>query len=99
MSPKRGFLKDDEKNKMTWKDAMQETCIPQYQADVIVKEDFLQAKANNEQGVLVRSIGTSACSDASSHCNGPLRPGTKYAITLRLYTSTGFADSQYIESK
>jgi hypothetical protein len=44
------------------------------------------------------TIGTETCEHVGL-CNGLLKPGTTYALTLRIYTETGFADSKYIEIK
>jgi protein-tyrosine phosphatase len=41
-------------------------------------------------------IGSGVCTDKNEICNGPLKPGTKYALTMRFYTDNGFADSAFI---
>ncbi|XP_058466435.1 receptor-type tyrosine-protein phosphatase F [Malaya genurostris] len=38
-------------------------------------------------------IGNEICHDESEYCNGPLKPGTEYALFLRVYTKSGFSDS------
>lgn len=74
-----------------------ESCIPQYQTGSMFEADItLQPKADFEDENFIFPIGISSC-ETNNYCNGPLKPGTLYALTLRFYTSTGFTDSDYIE--
>lgn len=51
----------------------------------------------SEQQMLEFSIGKSNCEDSTETvCNGPLKSGTSYAVVMRFYTGSGFADSDYI---
>ncbi|XP_058828821.1 tyrosine-protein phosphatase 10D isoform X2 [Topomyia yanbarensis] len=38
-------------------------------------------------------IGNESCQDGSEYCNGPLKPGTEYALIVRIFTNSGFSDS------
>lgn len=91
---------------MSWSDVRSDGCQRQYQAtperfseglypvsDVEAKD--ADADANEFLEIL---IGHENC-DSGQHgrfCNGPLRAGSKYAVVLRVFTETGFADNQFI---
>lgn len=44
----------------------------------------------------IGSSPSSACNENYGICNGPLKSGTKYGLTIRFYTENGFADSEFI---
>lgn len=39
----------------------------------------------------------SDCTNDLDFCNGPLKPGTRYAVVVRIFTTTGYSDTQMIE--
>jgi hypothetical protein len=49
---------------------------------------------NNENFTF--TIGSEICK-SQVYCNGPLKSGTKYALTLRAFSGTDFVDSEPIE--
>lgn len=64
--------------------------MPQYQALKILKP----IKTAEDTTI----IGSDICNDRQNDiCNGPLKSGTKYSLTMRFYTDTGFADSKFID--
>lgn len=77
----------------TWQEAVNESCVPQYQTASIVEET---AKAWETADFFSFTIGTELC-ETPSLCNGPLTPGTQYALTMRFFTAKGFTDLAYIK--
>lgn len=90
---KIGFI-DDHRDPKSWKEATNESCIPQYQTATIVEERARQNKPNQHFSF---TIGIETSCEGTGYCNGPLKPGKKYALTMRFFTKTGFADSDYIK--
>lgn len=95
-------IKNDWPTVLNWADVQEDSCQRQYQAtpmrfanglfDLKVASD---PGADNDQMEL--QIGGSACTDTNEgFCNGPLKPGTKYAVVLRLFTETGFTDNPHL---
>uniref|UniRef100_A0A182FUR3 protein-tyrosine-phosphatase n=1 Tax=Anopheles albimanus TaxID=7167 RepID=A0A182FUR3_ANOAL len=39
-------------------------------------------------------VGEERCDDGKEYCNGPLKPGTEYALVVRIFSRTGFTDSE-----
>jgi hypothetical protein len=90
--------RDDIDEKPSWREAMEKSCIPQYYADDIHNPktmNALRSRTHNNNSSIYFVIGKIDCGDQKP-CNGPLKSGTKYSLTLRLYTKTGFADSGFI---
>lgn len=88
----------------TWKEASLVSCIPQYQTTPI-RWNPLQTSRNlrssdpYESTIFIQYlVGTADCetSRTSDYCNGPLKPGTPYAAILRVFTESGFSDTQPI---
>ncbi|KAG5674932.1 hypothetical protein PVAND_004876 [Polypedilum vanderplanki] len=88
IKPEKDFLFNDKSKEMTYKKAIEYSCIPQYHSNIILERSDEEV-----------TIGTDSCEDIKGLCNGYLKPGTSYALTFRIYTSTGFADTKYIEIK
>lgn len=42
-------------------------------------------------------IGSDTCTSSIEFCNGPLKQGTPYSVTLRIFTKSGYADSTLIQ--
>lgn len=94
------ITQDDIGDKPFWKDVNQESCTPQYYAEDIKHRNSDVLISVSETLMLEFGIGKTACDDSSAAlCNGPLKSGTPYAITMRFYTQSGFADSGTIEIK
>jgi protein-tyrosine phosphatase len=74
---------------------MEHSCIPQYHADNIYNQ---RDRSRGIDSLIYIGIGNENCEIQNSPplCNGPLKPGTKYALTMRFYTESGYADSEYI---
>jgi hypothetical protein len=84
-----GFL-SQEKKYPTWLNASLYECMPQFRA-LEVLQTIARQISNGSEGFFEANVGSENCvSDAL--CNGPLRPGKKFSVTLRIYTSQGFAD-------
>lgn len=90
----------------TWNEASRQVCIPQYQTTPI---RWKPVKANRNRGLphntavfIQYVVGTEDCSpsaDVNVYCNGPLKPGTSYAVILRVFTDSGYSDTQPIYFK
>lgn len=81
----------------SYSEAMEHSCIPQYYADDIHNPkaaNILRSRHNSNSSIYF-GIGKVNC-DYQKPCDGPLKAGTKYAVTFRLYTRSGFADSGFI---
>lgn len=81
-----------------WKDYSDDRCIEQYvTAEIYLNET--ESKDSSQQKFDF-TIGNQSCNGSANEiCNGFLRPSTKYAVTVRGYTSHGFSDSTYIQYK
>lgn len=44
-------------------------------------------------------IGTESTCDTYNYCNGPLKPGKNFALTMRVFTRKGYSDFKYITIK
>lgn len=89
VSRKRNFTSSDNIHDIPfWIQASQNDCIHQYQA----------LKIQNPQAFTDDTVklGSAICSNKNELCNGPLKSDTKYSLTLRFYTKTGFTDSDFI---
>uniref|UniRef100_A0AAG5DMF3 Protein-tyrosine-phosphatase n=1 Tax=Anopheles atroparvus TaxID=41427 RepID=A0AAG5DMF3_ANOAO len=38
-------------------------------------------------------VGREQCDDGKKYCNGPLKPGTEYALIVRVFSRSGYTDS------
>ncbi|XP_053685821.1 phosphatidylinositol phosphatase PTPRQ [Sabethes cyaneus] len=80
----------------SWSDVAGMRCIAQYQttpqewSPVQVAGADLQGR---EQDPVVYVIGNETCDERVGYCNGPLKPGTEYALIVRVFTQSGFSDS------
>ncbi|XP_059608712.1 receptor-type tyrosine-protein phosphatase beta [Phlebotomus argentipes] len=79
---------------MRWQEAMEFSCIPQYQTTPIrwrpSDSDF------REISEFLYTIGREDCDDSQGYCNGHLRPDTNYSVIVRTFTRHGFSDSAVI---
>jgi hypothetical protein len=89
----KGFMESLSDHQMkSWKDVENKNCKPQYQIkEFNEKEEKLKTNSEN----FFYTIGTEKC-DSKRYCNGELKPGTNYKLTLRVFTSAGFADSVFV---
>uniref|UniRef100_A0A336L4J4 protein-tyrosine-phosphatase n=1 Tax=Culicoides sonorensis TaxID=179676 RepID=A0A336L4J4_CULSO len=89
--PKNGVLSPgiDWPDVLSWHDVQDKECIPQYQTT-----PKRLSVGENEFGPILYTIGTSDCTNDPNYCNGPLKPGTKYAVIVRIFTETGYSDTQ-----
>jgi ATP-dependent Zn protease len=93
----KGFVKDA-KALLSWGEADRESCVPQYQTgsmtysslmdNVVILENFVEFSIGTESCYL-----TNLSYNDRLYCNGPLRPGTHYTLTLRVFTSSGWSDT------
>lgn len=42
-------------------------------------------------------MGADSKCEKPNICNGPLKSGTEYGLTFRIYTTSGFSDTNYIK--
>lgn len=93
-----GFIQDSP-DYITWKEASDDDCIPQYLTGWIENDETLSSRQSDDDlDSIPYSIGTEICESARL-CNGPLKPGKSYAVVLRAFTSKGFSDTNYIKIK
>lgn len=82
----------------TWSEATNEKCISQYQTTP-TRWNITNRSIDTGSTVFIRYIvGTDGCDGLREdiHCNGPLKPGTSYAAVLRIFTRSGYSDTQPI---
>ena len=89
----------------SWHDVQNDACQRQYQATperhsvgLVPLGETLTMRQEAEENLEIQ-IGTQNCPSIRTDrqfCNGPLRPGTKYAVVLRLFTESGFTDNSYL---
>ncbi|XP_049539452.1 phosphatidylinositol phosphatase PTPRQ [Anopheles darlingi] len=68
-------------------------CTEQYQTTPKFWNPLLhlsRAKSNPVEFV----VGEERCDNGKEYCNGPLKPGTEYALVVRIFSRTGFTDSE-----
>lgn len=86
----------------TWYDVKDAACQPQYQATPkwFAKGLADRSSADEDSESLEIPIGGDSCPDVDKdqqfHCNGPLKAGTKYAVVLRAFSESGFADNPFV---
>jgi TM proximal of protein tyrosine phosphatase, receptor type J len=97
LSPERGFIENEPKTK-TWKEIEGNTCVPLYQTGSISEETMTPSSRNSEENYFAFTVGTDTC-ETNSYCNGPLRAGRIFVLTMRVFTSRGWTDTDYITIK
>jgi hypothetical protein len=70
---------------LSWGEASSRSCESHYQAGFIASDESLKF-----------TIGLETCEN-ETHCNAPLKPGTRYAVTLRVFHGESFTDLSGIE--
>lgn len=80
-----GFLINETRPR-SWSDVENEECRSQYLTTLLVPD--------GTKSTLTLTIGTESICDSYNYCNGPLKPNSKFALSLRLYTNMGYADSR-----
>uniref|UniRef100_A0A8D8B6L2 protein-tyrosine-phosphatase n=1 Tax=Culex pipiens TaxID=7175 RepID=A0A8D8B6L2_CULPI len=85
----------------SWADVYHLECSPQYQTTPKLWDPIAARRyfgRSDEQIMFV--IGSETCDDGREYCNGPLKPGTEYALIVRIFTDSGFSDSpiQYFQT-
>lgn len=93
-----GYVGNETRPK-TWKDVENEECRSQYQTGVLVEEEAKLALGKVEGKNFLFIIGTESTCDTYNYCNGPLKPGTNFALTMRVFTRKGYSDFKYITIK
>ncbi|XP_062712095.1 phosphatidylinositol phosphatase PTPRQ [Aedes albopictus] len=79
---------------LSWKTAIEASCTPQYQTTPKqwnpMEGRKLRGRSNEE---ILYVIGSEECENEQDFCNGPLKPGTEYALVVRVFTNSGYSDS------
>ncbi|XP_065077843.1 phosphatidylinositol phosphatase PTPRQ-like [Ochlerotatus camptorhynchus] len=79
---------------LSWKVAAQMPCIPQYQTTPKQWNPIETRKRAGRQTAEVEYIiGKDHCEEDQEYCNGALKPGTEYALIVRIFTNSGYSDS------
>lgn len=97
LEPEQGFINNEPKTK-TWREVEGEKCIPLYQTGSISEETVSSNGRNLQENYFVFTVGTETC-ETNGYCNGPLRPGSWFALTMRVFTRQGWSDTDYITIK
>ncbi|CRL00763.1 CLUMA_CG014018, isoform A [Clunio marinus] len=95
LTPEKGFVGKEPYLK-SWREASSESCVPQYQTGTITDESIQTLTTEEGLEVFIFTVGNENCGDSPSYCNGPLKPGASYLITMRVFTRRGFSDTDYI---
>ncbi|XP_062563518.1 phosphatidylinositol phosphatase PTPRQ [Armigeres subalbatus] len=92
-SPQRNLSKDWP-DVLSWRTAVEISCTPQYQTTPRqwnpVGQRKLRGRSDEE---ILFVIGSETCETEEEFCNGPLKPGTEYALIVRVFTNSGYSDS------
>ncbi|XP_053679181.1 phosphatidylinositol phosphatase PTPRQ [Anopheles nili] len=74
-----------------WYRANNMRCVEQYQTT----PKFWNPMARSERATrpVEYVIGKETCDKGQEYCNGPLKPGTEYALIVRIFSRSGFTDS------
>ncbi|XP_055532783.1 phosphatidylinositol phosphatase PTPRQ [Wyeomyia smithii] len=81
---------------LSWSQVFGMHCTAQYQTTPQEWSPVQVVSTNQqtrEQAPVVYVIGNETCEDRQGYCNGPLKPGTEYALVVRVFTQSGFSDS------
>lgn len=80
---------------LRWSNIQGKECVQQYQTTPLRWSP--QHPSSNETVNYI--IGEQKCDkidESLDFCNGPLKSDTRYGVTLRLFTSSGYADSDIV---
>ncbi|XP_021710456.1 phosphatidylinositol phosphatase PTPRQ [Aedes aegypti] len=79
---------------LSWKSAIEAPCTPQYQTTPKqwnpMEERRFRGRSDDD---VLYVIGSETCEAGQEFCNGPLKPGTEYALIVRVFTNSGYSDS------
>ncbi|XP_058126243.1 phosphatidylinositol phosphatase PTPRQ-like [Anopheles ziemanni] len=68
-------------------------CVEQYQT---TPEFWNPINATSRADARIEYVvGEEQCKDGKIYCNGPLKPGTEYALIVRVFSRSGFSDSSF----
>uniref|UniRef100_A0A182JZK7 Uncharacterized protein n=1 Tax=Anopheles christyi TaxID=43041 RepID=A0A182JZK7_9DIPT len=80
-----------------WHRANNMRCVEQYQTTPKFwnpMKRMLRATNQEAPGPVEYVVGQDNCDKAVDYCNGPLKPGTEYALIVRIFSRSGYTDSE-----
>lgn len=81
---------------LRWSNIQGKNCTQQYQATPLRWSPEHPSSVNDTLQYVIGEQKCDKMDDSLDFCNGPLKSDTRYAVTLRLFTSSGYADSKLI---
>lgn len=78
----------------SWAEVSHMPCIVQYQTTPKAWNPISQTtRSGRDDEHISYVIGSDDCGVVQEYCNGPLKPGTEYALVVRIFTQSGYSDS------
>uniref|UniRef100_A0A182WEK3 protein-tyrosine-phosphatase n=1 Tax=Anopheles minimus TaxID=112268 RepID=A0A182WEK3_9DIPT len=78
-----------------WYRANNMRCVEQYQTTPMFWNPITRTiREGRRSGAIEYVVGNDTCDRGQKYCNGPLKPGTEYALIVRIFSSSGFTDSE-----
>uniref|UniRef100_A0A182YNU1 protein-tyrosine-phosphatase n=1 Tax=Anopheles stephensi TaxID=30069 RepID=A0A182YNU1_ANOST len=97
--PRTDFINDTEKPQWpeipNWYRASNMRCVEQYQTTPEFWNPMARMSRDEDgPGPIEYVVGKDDCGNGKGYCNGPLKPGTEYALIVRIFSRSGFTDSE-----
>uniref|UniRef100_A0A182N2F2 protein-tyrosine-phosphatase n=1 Tax=Anopheles dirus TaxID=7168 RepID=A0A182N2F2_9DIPT len=80
-------------NVSDWYRANNMRCVEQYQTTPKFWNP-MQRTTRAVVGPIEYVVGKESCDKGQEYCNGPLKPGTEYALIVRIFSRSGYTDSE-----
>uniref|UniRef100_A0A182T9B0 protein-tyrosine-phosphatase n=1 Tax=Anopheles maculatus TaxID=74869 RepID=A0A182T9B0_9DIPT len=78
-----------------WGNASDMVCAKQYQTTPEFWNPMARmSREEARSGPIEYVVGKDNCKKGQRYCNGPLKPGTEYALIVRIFSRSGFTDSE-----
>uniref|UniRef100_A0A182QZF9 protein-tyrosine-phosphatase n=1 Tax=Anopheles farauti TaxID=69004 RepID=A0A182QZF9_9DIPT len=77
-----------------WYRANNMRCVEQYQTTPKFWNPMQRAAERAVVGPIEYVVGKEDCDRGQEYCNGPLKPGTEYALIVRIFSRSGYTDSE-----
>uniref|UniRef100_A0A182M201 protein-tyrosine-phosphatase n=1 Tax=Anopheles culicifacies TaxID=139723 RepID=A0A182M201_9DIPT len=78
-----------------WYRANKMPCVVQYQTTPMFWNPITRpASEEKRREPIEYVVGNDTCDKGQKYCNGPLKPGTEYALIVRIFSSSGYTDSE-----
>ncbi|XP_049289868.1 phosphatidylinositol phosphatase PTPRQ [Anopheles funestus] len=96
--PRTDFIDNSEDNEwpevLDWYRANNMRCVEQYQTTPKFWNPINRLiREERRSGGIEYVVGKDSC-EGQEYCNGPLKPGTEYALIVRIFSRSGYTDSE-----